>query len=87
MKRKEFTKKQKDFISENRLKMSINQISLNLEVSFNSVNKYMEEKNLKVFKEKKPKKAIEPKKETIDQPKWVFEIWEIRVNPVTMFKF
>lgn len=93
MKKKELTQIEIDYILENRLKMSMNQMAFNLKVSFYQVRSYMKKNNLMVdkaviYKFKSLNKVKkEPKKdEPYKKQEWVFDIWNHGINPITMFR-
>ena len=93
MRKIELNQEQIEYIKENRQKMSMNQMSTDLKLSFYAVSNYMTENNLKVDKETVYKnrsinrEKIEPQKaECYKKEQWVFDIWNNKINPITMFR-
>ena len=93
MRKIELTQEQKDYNKENRIKMSMNQMATDLKISFYSVSNYMKKNNLKVDRETIYKNKVlniprsEPKRaEGYKKEQWVFDIWNRKINPITMFR-
>lgn len=93
MRKIELTQEQKDYIKDNSLKMSMNQMATDLKISFYQVSNYMKKNNLKVDKEIVYKnrainnnKAYPKRAEGYKKEDWLFDIWNNKINPITMFK-
>lgn len=92
MKKAELSQTEIDYIKENRLNMSMNQMSANLKVSFYKVSNYMKKNNLMVDKETvqeiRTKNYVIGKKAKIYDKKedWIFDFWNKNINPITMFR-
>ena len=93
MRKIELTQEQIEYIKDNRLKMSMNQMATDLKISFYQVSNYMKKNNLKVDKETVYKnrtlnqvKADPKRAEGYKKEQWLFDIWNNKINPITMFR-
>lgn len=96
-KRKELTEEQEVFIRENRLVMSINDMSSELEISPERIRGFLCLNNLKLTNKeidniRRSKRNVQPKKinkEVVQEqePKpYYFDFWNHNINPITMYK-
>lgn len=92
MKTNKLTPEQQQFIINNRLKMSINDMVAELKVSYYMINSFMEANNLKLDKKtvnsiKFKNKMLGKEAEIYNRKKdWVFDFWNSKINPITMFR-